>query len=130
MPFRVWATTRSGWFCSQNSRICGSERMMELAAARLRLRPLASTTARRSSRLARTTVSQISAAARRTNPPMNAALAAGCEPSSDRGSTPPEAIPAARASTQARLAATRAMSSRDFPAGRPLAVECIGIRAK
>ena len=28
MPFSVWATTRRGWFCSQNSRICGSERIM------------------------------------------------------------------------------------------------------
>ena len=52
-----------GWFCSQKSRICGSERMIELAAARLRLRPLTSATARRSSRLARTTVSQNTAPA-------------------------------------------------------------------
>ncbi len=85
MPFRVWATTRIGWFCSQNSRICGSERMMELAAARLRLRPLASATARRSSRLARTTVSQISAPARRTPAATKAPVAIGREPGSAIG---------------------------------------------
>ncbi len=66
-----------GWFCSQKSRICGSERMIESAAARLRLRPLTSATARRSSRLARTTVSQNKAPASSTMPPMSAAVAKG-----------------------------------------------------
>ena len=30
MPLSVWATTRMGWFCSQKTRICGSERMIEI----------------------------------------------------------------------------------------------------
>ena len=80
------------------------------------------------SRLARTTVSQISAAARRAMPPMKAAAATGLEPSNDRGSASPKAIPAASTSTQARLAATRAVSSRDFPAGRGMEADCIGVR--
>ena len=32
MPVSVWATTRMGWFCSQKSRICGSERMIEFGS--------------------------------------------------------------------------------------------------
>ncbi len=40
MPVSVWATTRMGWSCSQNIRTCGSERMIESAAARLRLSAL------------------------------------------------------------------------------------------
>ena len=130
MPRSVWATTRMGWFCSQNSRICGSERMIESAAARLRLRPLTSATARRSSRLARTTVSQNKAPASSTMPPMNAAMAKGCEPEQRQRHDP------ARGDRRRRRPARRQGSPQRAPSAhvifQPLVhwgADRIGIRA-
>ena len=128
MPLSVLATMRRGPSCSQNIRICGSERMIESAAARLRFSSVLSLRATCAVRRARPAATQASTTPNRAAAPMTA-ISGRCARQMSVTRSPPAAMPATSARTQARLAASRIASSRRMLPFLPLGpAGCIGIR--
>ena len=128
-PVSVWATMRTGLSCSQINKICGSERTMASADARLCLSFAFSFCASFASRWAVPVIIHMKMSART---PVAASSPISGTPSSvsnELGNPPAEVTPATSTRTQAKLASRSAMSSRRSLPNFPIFLaDCIGIQ--